>query len=130
MATVADVMTKSLLTIEPDTGLVEAAQQMQARNVGAVLVLANDRVAGILTERDILRAVAERQVEHGEVGAWMTRDPETVRPSDSTGLAASIMIHGGFRHLPVVEEGGHPVGIVSIRDLVRVTIDDETPRGA
>jgi CBS domain-containing protein len=130
MATVADVMTKSLLTIEPEMELVEAARQMQARNVGAVLVLANDRVAGILTERDILRAVAEGEVEHAEVGAWMTRDPETVSATDSTGLAASIMIHGGFRHLPVVEEGGHPVGIVSIRDLVRFTIDDETPRGA
>ncbi|MGH2933757.1 MAG: CBS domain-containing protein [Gaiellaceae bacterium] len=130
MATVADVMTKSLLTIEPETELVEAARQMQARNVGAVLVLADDRVAGILTERDILRAVAEGEVEHAEVGAWMTRGPETVSSTDSTGLAASIMIHGGFRHLPVVEEGGHPVGIVSIRDLVRFTIDDETPRGA
>jgi CBS domain-containing protein len=40
------------------------------------------------------------------------------------------MIHGGFRHLPVVDDAGRPVGIVSIRDLMRVTVDDETPRGA
>ena len=60
---------------------------------------------------------------------WMTRSPETIEPSDTTAHAASIMIHGGFRHLPVVD-AGKPVGIVSIRDLMRVVLDDETPRGA
>ncbi len=77
----------------------------------------------------MLRAVALGQVEATDVATWMTHHPETIEPSDSTGHAASIMIHGGFRHLPVVD-GGKPVGIVSIRDLMRVVLDDETPRGA
>jgi CBS domain-containing protein len=59
----------------------------------------------------------------------MTPDPETIEPGDSASLAASMMIHGGFRHLPVCDRG-QPVGIVSIRDLIRVTVADETPRGA
>jgi CBS domain-containing protein len=59
----------------------------------------------------------------------MTHDPESIGPDDSTSHAASVMIHGGFRHLPVVDEAGRPIGIVSIRDLMRVTVDDETPRG-
>jgi CBS domain-containing protein len=59
----------------------------------------------------------------------MTRDPETVDVDESTGQAAAVMIHGGFRHLPVVDGGGKPVGIVSIRDLMRVVVDDESPRG-
>ena len=58
----------------------------------------------------------------------MTRDPETVDADESTRQAASIMIHGGFRHLPVLDED-KPVGIVSIRDLMRVVVDDESPRG-
>jgi CBS domain-containing protein len=58
----------------------------------------------------------------------MTRDPETVDAGESTGQAAAVMIHGGFRHLPVTD-GGKPVGIVSIRDLMRVVVDDESPRG-
>ena len=67
-------------------------------------------------------------VEGTHVAAWMTRDPETVDVSESTGQAAAVMIHGGFRHLPVLD-GGKPVGIVSIRDLMRVVVDDESPRG-
>ena len=129
MATVGEVMSTRLLTVEPGLGLVDAARQMNERNVGAVLVLEGERVAGILTERDILHAVASGPVEGELVSAWMTRGPETIEPDDSAAYAASMMIHGGFRHLPVCH-GGRPVGIVSIRDLIRVTVADETPRGA
>ena len=130
MAKVSDVMSKMLLTVEATMKLDEAARQMNDRQVGAVLVLTNERVSGILTERDVLRAVAIGDVTGTHVAAWMTHDPESIGPDDSTSHAASVMIHGGFRHLPVVDEAGRPIGIVSIRDLMRVTIDDETPRGA
>ena len=129
MATVENIMSRALLTVETTTGLREAAQEMHSHAVGAVLVLAGGRLEGILTERDILRAVATGSVEGTRVAAWMTRDPETIGLTDTTGHAASLMIHGGFRHLPVVD-GGEPVGIVSIRDLMRVVLDDESPRGA
>jgi CBS domain-containing protein len=128
MGTVADVMSRKLLTVEPTTNLSEAAEKMTERGVGAALVLSGDHVSGILTERDVLRAVATGSVEGTHVAAWMTRDPETVDVSESLGQAAAVMIHGGFRHLPVLD-GNHPVGIVSIRDLMRVVVDDESPRG-
>src|SRR6266568_3478270 len=108
MATVGEVMSRNLLTVDPTTPLSEAAARMSDRGVGAALVLSNDHVSGILTERDVLRAVATGQVEGTHVAAWMTRDPETVEPSDTTAHAASMMIHGGFRHLPVVQ-GEEPV---------------------
>jgi len=130
MAKVSDVMSTGLLTVEPTMALDEAARQMNDRQVGAVLVLTSGRVSGILTERDVLRAVATGQVAGTRVAAWMTHDPETIGPDDTTGHAASVMIHGGFRHLPVVDDDARPLGIVSIRDLMRVTLDDETPRGA
>src|SRR5437764_14947563 len=114
MTTVADVMSRNLLTVEPTTGLSEAARAMNERGVGAVLVLSGEHVSGILTERDVLRAVATGDVEGTNVAAWMTRDPETIEPSDTTGHAAAMMIHGAFRHLPVVDDGGKPLGIVSI----------------
>ncbi len=130
MAKVSDVMSKMLLTVNATMGLADAARQMHERNVGAVLVLTNEHVSGILTERDVLRAVATGDVAGTHVAAWMTHDPETIGPDDSISHAASVMIHGGFRHLPVVDDARRPVGIVSIRDLMRITLDDETPRGA
>jgi CBS domain-containing protein len=129
MTTVGEVMSRNLLAVETTDPLIDAAREMNDHGVGAVLVLTGEKLSGILTERDILRAVATGEVEGTHVAAWMTREPETVEPDDSTGHAASVMIHGGFRHLPVCEDA-RPVGMVSIRDLMRVVIDDETPRGA
>jgi CBS domain-containing protein len=128
MPTVADRMTRELLTIEPDAALVEATRRMASRGVGAVVVLEGERLAGILTERDLLKAVAAGLREDVKVSDWMTRHPETVESDDATDHAASLMIHGGFRHLPVVD-GGELVGILSIRDLMRVALEDRAPRG-
>jgi CBS domain-containing protein len=128
MATVRDVMSTSLLTVDATATLTEAASMMDARRVGAALVLNGDRLSGILTERDILRAVATGQVEGTTVGAWMTPDPETVGPDERPAHAAAVMLHGGFRHLPVLD-GETPIAIISIRDLMRLVVDDEAPRG-
>src|SRR4029077_14241003 len=98
-----DVMSRKLLTVEPGTDLSEAAERMVERGVGASLVLTGEIVSGILTERDVLRAVATGSVEGTHVAAWMTRDPETVDVSESLGQAAAIMIHGGFPPTPVPE---------------------------
>jgi CBS domain-containing protein len=128
MATVGEVMSRNLLTVDPTTPLSEAAERMCDRGVGAALVLSNDHVSGILTERDVLRAVATGGVEGTHVAAWMTREPETVTVDERARSAATTMVRGGFRHLPVLE-GEKPVGIVSIRDLMKVVVDDESPRG-
>jgi CBS domain-containing protein len=128
VSVVAEHMSRDLLTVSPGDRLGEAAKRMVARGVGAVLVLAGERLEGILTERDLMRAVAGGYSDEATVADWMTRHPETIDAADSTDHAASLMIHGGFRHLPVVEEG-HVAGIISIRDLMRVALQDSAPRG-
>jgi CBS domain-containing protein len=128
MQTVGDVMSTTLLTVDATETLTGAAAQMDARGVGAALVMNGEHLSGILTERDVLRAVAAGGIEGTKVGAWMTHDPDTVGPDERPGHAAAIMIHGGFRHLPVLD-GAKPVGIISIRDLMRLVIDDEAPKG-
>ncbi|HXL43217.1 MAG TPA: CBS domain-containing protein [Gaiellaceae bacterium] len=128
MSVVSEHMSQDLLTVSAGDRLGEAAKRMVARGVGAVLVMEGDRLEGILTERDLMRAVATGYSDDARVGDWMTRQPETVDASDATDHAASLMIHGGFRHLPVVDRG-RVAGIISIRDLMRVALADSSPRG-
>ena len=129
MPVLADVMTRGVFAVARGLRLREAATQMAERGVGAAIVLDGERLIGILTERDVLRAVASDRDASATVDDCMTRHPEVVEPSDTTDHAAALMIHGGFRHLPVVD-GDRVVGIVSIRDLMRVTLSDTSPRGA
>jgi CBS domain-containing protein len=128
MPLVSEHMTASLLTISAEATVGEAAAAMVERGVGAVVVLEGEAIAAILTERDVLKAVAGGNDGSAPVADWMTRHPETIEPEDTTDHAATLMIHGGFRHLPVVL-GGKVVGIVSIRDLMKVALDDRSPRG-
>jgi CBS domain-containing protein len=121
-------MSRDLLTVAPGDALGEVAQRMVDRDVGAVLVMEGDSLTGILTERDVLRAVAAGIQDDTIVSDWMTRDPETIGPDDTTQHAAVLMIHGGFRHMPLVE-GDQVVGMLSIRDLMRVVLDNAAPRG-
>jgi CBS domain-containing protein len=125
---VREHMSRGLLSVEPDETITQVAQRMVERNLGAVLVVDGGRLVGIMTERDLMRAVARGVHADAMVAEYMSRDPETIEPCDTTEHAAVLMIHGGFRHLPVVE-GADVVGILSIRDLVRVTLEDAAPRG-
>ncbi|MGH2763139.1 MAG: CBS domain-containing protein [Thermoleophilaceae bacterium] len=129
MADARDHMSRDLLTVEPGLPLGEVAQRMVGRDVGAVLVLEGGRLVGILTERDVLRAVAAGIRDDTLVRDCMTRDPETMAPDEPIKQAAVLMIHGGFRHLPIVD-GDDVVGMLSIRDLMRVVLEDSAPRGA
>jgi CBS domain-containing protein len=128
MPVVGTHMSRNLLSVEPGETITEVAQRMVERNVGAVLVLDGGRPVGIMTERDLMRAVARGLHGDAVVADYMTKDPETIGPDDTTQHAAVLMIHGGFRHLPVVE-GDDVVGILSIRDLMRIALEDSAPRG-
>jgi CBS domain-containing protein len=120
-------MSRELVRVEPDLTLEAAARVMASRRVGSVLVYDGERLAGILTERDILGAVAEGRLA-ASVGDEMTPHPETIAPEEDAQQAAVLMLHGGFRHLPVVD-GPEVVGIVSMRDLVAASLADAAPRG-
>jgi CBS domain-containing protein len=117
MGTVREVMTKDLIVVQPTTTVAEAATIMGGRHVGSALVMDGDRLAGIFTERDIVRALGEHFDAAGHpVSHWMSRDPKTIEPEASTEDALNRMLHGGFRHLPVLDEG-RVVGMLSLRDI-------------
>lgn len=115
-------MSRDLLTVVPDGTLGEAAEKMAGRNVGAALVMDAGRLVGILTERDLLVAVAGSvQTSEARVREWMTENPVTVPEATPIGKAASIMVTHNFRHLPIVD-GERTIGIVSLRDVVRSVV--------
>ena len=118
--TVADLMVRDVLTVEPSDTIGEAAEKMNDGNVGAVVVVEDMvRIVGIVTERDLMRAVAARaRAAEARVRHWMTPDPVTIEPETSIEEAAEIMFSRNFRHLPVVKDG-RPLGIVSLRLLSR-----------
>ncbi len=118
MPTVADVMRTDYITVAPEDTLGEAAEKMVADNVGAVVVKDFGRLIGILTERDIMRAVAGRvHTSEARVREWMTEGPSTAPPTTGVDEAVAIMLGRGFRHLPVVE-GERVGGLVSLRRMV------------
>jgi CBS domain-containing protein len=117
MATVRDVMSRQLISVDPETTVAEAATIMGGKHVGSALVMEGDRLAGIFTERDIVRALGEHFDAAGHpVSHWMTSQPATIGPEATTDEALDRMLRGGFRHLPVVD-GEQVVGMLSIRDV-------------
>lgn len=120
MAAVGDVMSPELVTISPASTLSEAASVMSQRRVGSVLILEGERLAGILTERDIVRAISnDIGAPRDPIQYWMTAEPETIDRGASLEEARELMGRAHIRHLPVVD-GGRLVGMLSMRDLIRI----------
>lgn len=120
MKLLRDVGIRHLVTVEPEGSLRKAAQAMTDRGVGCAVVMENQAVAGIITERDILRAVASSQnVDETTIDSVMTRGVVSGTPGWTILQAVNTMVEGGFRHL-LVTEMDEPVGIVSLRDLMDI----------
>ena len=118
MATLADILKPDFITVAPEDTLGEVAEKMMGRNVGAVIVKDFGRMIGILTERDMLRAMAARMhTSEARVRQWMTSDPITASSDMALDDAAKVMLDNGFRHLPVME-GDTVLGVVSLRRVL------------
>jgi CBS domain-containing protein len=127
MTTVRDIMSTELITVDDQTTVAQAATVMGGQHVGSALVMEGDELLGIFTERDIVKALSQDfDAPQTLVTHWMTRQPATVGPNDSSDDALHKMLEGGFRHLPVVE-GGRVVGMLSIRDVSRAAASQQEP---
>ena len=124
MVTIREVMSTELVTVSPTATVAEAATVMGGRKVGSALVMDEGELAGIFTERDIVRALSQDfDAPTHPLRHWMTPDPLTVSPDLTVKDALDIMLNRGFRHLPVVEDE-RVVGMVSIRDLSKASRED------
>jgi CBS domain-containing protein len=126
--TVRDLMTTRLVSASPDDMVADAAAAMVRQKTGSALIMQGSFLAGILTERDVLRAAASgSDLTNTPVSAWMTRDPESASPLTTVEEATQLMLLHGFRHLPV-SEGRTVVGMVSLRDLAAARIRRPVPQ--
>ena len=121
MAILSEVMRTEFITVAPEDTLGEVAEKMTALNVGSVVVKDFGTLIGILTERDLLKAMAARvHSSEARVRQFMTVDPVTAVPEMDCEEAEQLMLDRGFRHLPIVE-GTDVVGVVSLRRVVAAT---------
>jgi CBS domain-containing protein len=123
---VKDVMRREkLLKAPPDTAMGKVAKLMESKGVGAIMVIADDQIVGICTERDIVFRVVAKGLDPDatRLGDVMTANPQTIAPDKPFGTALLLMHERGFRHLPVVQDG-KVVGMVSSRSALDPSLEE------
>ena len=116
---VSDLPPGRLLSVDPDTTIAEVARRMRTEDTDSVAVMSQGRLVGIITERDMVRAIADGvDSQQATASVVMTEDPATVEADEDAAVVAVKMIKLGVRHLPVVNKSGKPIGLVSARNLV------------
>lgn len=118
---VGDLMSHSIVSGDPRQSLVKAAAEMRANRISALAVLDGSGIVGIITERDLLRAVADgRDPGTTHISQYMTHSPRTIDASELATDAAAVMIKHRVRHLPVTDRG-RLIGFLSARDLLALS---------
>ena len=117
---ILDSKGRQIQSVEPEAKLSAAINILAERKIGAVLAMSKGQIEGILSERDIVRALGERgaAVLEEPVNAVMTRKVISCKPSDTVGAIMEMMTSGKFRHLPVIDDS-RVVGLISIGDIVK-----------
>lgn len=116
---VGSLVAGSVVSCSPSISLREAAKSMDATQIGSIAVMDREKLVGIFTERDLLHALADEADPDSEMLAnWMTPSPDTVQNDIDVQEAADWMMATGHRHLPVIDEAGRLLGIVSIKDVL------------
>lgn len=121
---VSRLQPKAPLRIAPSRTVADAVAQMRKEGVGCLLVCEGDQLVGIFTERDLLRRIlAPGKPLSLPLSACMTPNPVVVRPKEPIAAAVRSMVSGGYRHLPVVDEEGRPVGVLSVKQIMHYLVE-------
>jgi CBS domain-containing protein len=116
---VRDLPPGRLLSVTPDTSLAQVAKRMRVDDCDSVAVMSDKKLVGIITERDLVRAIADGvDPQKARADTFMSADPATVGADEDASVVAVKMMALGIRHLPVLDARGSPVGLISASDLV------------
>ena len=113
------------VVVETQTSALEAIGLMQEHSLGCVVVVRSGKIKGIFSERDVLTRIVGRGVDAAKmpVRKVMTANPETLRVTDSIAYGLNLMSIGGYRHIPLVDAAGTPVGVISVKDIIGYLVD-------
>ena len=118
---ITSVELRDPVTISGETSIADCLQVMQQKKIGCLLVVENSQLIGIFTERDIIRRIVGRGLAHEDIKVkdYMTPEPDTLTPDAPLAFALNYMVLGGYRHVPLLNENGTPLGCLSIKDVVK-----------
>ena len=111
------------LCLAPTDSVGEALRQMKEHNRGAVLVCHDHFIVGIFTERDALAMMADGTSFEAPLDQFMTHDPVVLRARDTVAKAITMMAHGGYRRLPIVDDAGRPTGIITVQGIMHYLVE-------
>ena len=122
---VRDIMSRNVKTVRPDDTALDAVRKMNKFRIGSVIVVNSGRPVGIITERDVVRTIAQgADPEEEAVSDWMSDAPDTFSPDVEVEEAAAWLLEIGYRHMPVMDEG-ELLGVVSLRDILAALISPD-----
>ena len=121
---VSELMSHHPLIVDADTPVEDAVHAMNEHHIGCLLVQKDGKLIGIFTERDALRRVIFHEGNRDwTVEAVMTRSPSTLPPGASVAFALNMMSLDGYRHIPIVDQAGKAIGVISIKDIVKLVVE-------
>ncbi len=124
---VSEIAKKEVISLGPHATLEEAVKKMRENDVGSVIISKNGELLGILTERDVVRLIADGVPLNVSLESVMNKNPITASPEDDILVVAHKMVSHGLRHIPIVEKR-KVVGVVSIKDVLRYLLSlEEVP---
>ena len=118
--TIKTLLGSTFIVLNENVTLREAINNIQTQHVGCILLENDDKISGIFTERDIVQKIVGNNpdLDTEYVKDYMTMRPDVLRQNDAIGFAINKMIEGGYRHIPIVNKSGNPIGIISMQDII------------